>query len=156
MDESCHTCASHHMRNTNASHVNELRHTCEWAISHVQIQKIPRTWTNYATHVHRVAFQIRMLHTWMNFATHVTELSHIYEWRKSRTHGQITPHMCIMSHVKYECFTREWVAPQRYPAQEWTNRTLISHEQTSVHFLVMPGSLLSITEITEYTYISLI
>ena len=41
-------------------------------------------------------------------------------------------------------------------AQEWTNRTLISHERTSVHFLVLPGSLLSITEITEYTYFSLI
>ena len=35
-------------------------------------------------------------------------------------------------------------------AQEWTNRTLISHERTSVHFLVLPGSLLSFTEITEY------
>jgi len=41
-------------------------------------------------------------------------------------------------------------------AQEWTNRTLISHKRTSVHFLVLPGSLLSFTEITEYTYISLI
>jgi len=41
-------------------------------------------------------------------------------------------------------------------AQEWTNRTLITHERTSVHFLVLPGSLLSFTEITEYTYISLI
>jgi len=45
-------------------------------------------------------------------------------------------------------------------AQEWTNRrsnrTLISHERTSVHFLVLPGSLLSFIEITEYTYISLI
>jgi len=40
-------------------------------------------------------------------------------------------------------------------AQEWTNRTLISHELTSVHFLVLPGSLLSFTEITVYTYISL-
>jgi len=26
-------------------------------------------------------------------------------------------------------------------AQEWTNRTLIGHERTSVHFLVLPGSL---------------
>ena len=43
-----------------------------------------------------------------------------------------------------------------YAAHEWTNRTLISHERTSVHFLVLPGSLLSITEITEYTYFSLI
>jgi len=33
-------------------------------------------------------------------------------------------------------------------AQEWTNRTLISHERTSVYFLVLSGSLLSITEIT--------
>jgi len=41
-------------------------------------------------------------------------------------------------------------------AQEWTIRTLTSHERTIVHFLVSPGSLLSITEITEYTYISLI
>ena len=41
-------------------------------------------------------------------------------------------------------------------AQEWTNRTLISHERTSVHFLVLPGSLLSFTEIPEYTHISLI
>ena len=31
-----------------------------------------------------------------------------------------------------------------------TNCTLISHERTSVHFLVLPDSLSSITEITEY------
>jgi len=42
------------------------------------------------------------------------------------------------------------------PAQELTNRTLISHERTIVHFLVLPGSLFSFTEITEYIYISLI
>jgi len=41
-------------------------------------------------------------------------------------------------------------------AQEWTNRTPISHERTSVHSLELPGSLLSITEITEYRYFSLI
>ena len=41
-------------------------------------------------------------------------------------------------------------------AQELTNRTLISHERTSVHFLALPGSLFSFTEITKYTYISLI
>jgi len=41
-------------------------------------------------------------------------------------------------------------------AQEWTHRIVISHERTSVNFLVLPGSLLSITEITEYTYFSLI
>jgi len=41
-------------------------------------------------------------------------------------------------------------------SKEWTNRTLISHDQASVHILVLPGSLLSITEITEYTYFSLI
>ena len=39
-------------------------------------------------------------------------------------------------------------------AQGWTNRTLAVHERTSVHFLVLPGSLLSITEITEYRYFS--
>ena len=49
-------------------------------------------------------------------------------------------------------------AEETSSAQEWTNRTLISHERTSVHFLVLPvpGSLFSFTEITEYTYISLI
>ena len=39
-------------------------------------------------------------------------------------------------------------------AQGWTNRTLAVHERTSVHFLVLPGSLLSITEIAEYRYFS--
>jgi len=39
-------------------------------------------------------------------------------------------------------------------AQEWTNRTLAVHERTSVHFLVLSGSLLSITEITESRYFS--
>jgi len=42
----------------------------------------------------------------------------------------------------------------RPSAQEWTNRTPISHERTNVHFLVLPGSLFSITEITEYTHFS--
>jgi len=41
-------------------------------------------------------------------------------------------------------------------AQKWTNRTPISHERTSVHFLVLPGSLLTLTEIPECTYFSLI
>jgi len=35
-----------------------------------------------------------------------------------------------------------------FAAQEWTIRTLISHERTSVQFLVLPGSLLPFTEIT--------
>jgi len=33
-------------------------------------------------------------------------------------------------------------------------RNLAVHERTSIHFLVLPGSLLSITEITEYRYFS--
>ena len=41
-------------------------------------------------------------------------------------------------------------------AQEWTNGTPINHERASVHFLVLPGSLLSITETTVYKYFSLI
>jgi len=52
------------------------------------------------------------------------------------------------------CFRVNWFVLGT--AQEWTNRTLISHERTSVHFLVLPGSLLSFTEITEHTYISLL
>jgi len=39
------------------------------------------------------------------------------------------------------------------PAQEWTNRTLAG---AIPYFLVLPGSVLSITEITEYTYFSLL
>ena len=39
-------------------------------------------------------------------------------------------------------------------AQGWINRTLIDHERAIVHFLVLLGSLWSITEITEYTYFS--
>jgi len=39
-------------------------------------------------------------------------------------------------------------------AQEWTNHALDVHERTSAHFLVLQGSLLSITEITEYRYFS--
>jgi len=41
-------------------------------------------------------------------------------------------------------------------AQGWRNRTLIGHERAIVHFFVLPGSLLSITEITEYIHFSLI
>jgi len=53
------------------------------------------------------------------------------------------------------CWITHIMSPS-WTAQEWTNRTSISHERTSVHSLVLPGSLLSITEITEYTYFSLI
>jgi len=35
-----------------------------------------------------------------------------------------------------------------------THRTLAVHERTSVHFLVLQGCLMSITEITEYRYFS--
>ena len=48
----------------------------------------------------------------------------------------------------------QWKLLYMAPAQGWTNRTLAVHERTSVHFLVLPGSLLSITEITEYAYFS--
>ena len=40
-------------------------------------------------------------------------------------------------------------------AQEWTNRTLAVHERVDSRFLVLPGSELTITEITEYIYFSL-
>ena len=39
-------------------------------------------------------------------------------------------------------------------AQEWTNRTLAVHERVDSRFLVLPGSELTITEITEYIYFS--
>jgi len=40
-------------------------------------------------------------------------------------------------------------------AQGWSNRTLIGHKRAIVHFVVLPGSLFSSTDITEYTYSSL-
>ena len=39
-------------------------------------------------------------------------------------------------------------------AQEWTNRTLAVHERVDSRFLVLPGSELTITKITEYKYFS--
>ena len=63
--------------------------------------------------------------------------------------------MCNITHNTPKALTEEYVCLFNI-AQEWTDRTLISHERTSVHFLVLPGSLLLFTEITEYTYISLI
>ena len=50
-----------------------------------------------------------------------------------------------MKHVKY-------VKCVKYVKYANGLRTLISHERTSVHFLVLPASLVSFTEITEYTY----
>ena len=67
-------------------------------------------------------------------------------------------YLVVFFNVVSQCRARE-IPPNvetSRAAQEWTNRTLINHERTSVHFLVLPGSLLSSTEITEYTYISLI
>jgi len=40
--------------------------------------------------------------------------------------------------------------------QGWNNRTAISHERVDSRFLVLPGSESTITEITEYSYFSLI
>jgi len=42
------------------------------------------------------------------------------------------------------------------PAQEWKNRTPKATNLSIVHFLVLPGSQLSFTEITEYLYFNLI
>jgi len=39
-------------------------------------------------------------------------------------------------------------------AQEWNNRTLAVHERVDSRFLVLPGSESTLTEITEYTYLS--
>jgi len=41
-------------------------------------------------------------------------------------------------------------------AQEWTDRTLAVHERVDSRFLVLPGSELTITKITEYIYFSLL
>jgi len=43
-----------------------------------------------------------------------------------------------------------------HAAQEWTNRTPNATNMSITHFLLLPGSELSFTEITEYVYFSLI
>jgi len=42
-----------------------------------------------------------------------------------------------------------------YAAQEWTNHTPNATNKSIVHFLLLPGSQSSFTEITEYVYFSL-
>ena len=42
-----------------------------------------------------------------------------------------------------------------YTAQEWTNRTPNATNKSILHFLLLPGSESSFTEITEYVYFSL-
>jgi len=39
-------------------------------------------------------------------------------------------------------------------AQEWKNRTPNATDLSIVHFLILPGSQSTITEITEYIYFS--
>ena len=94
----------------------------------------PRTWD--MAHVH---------YLWLHHTPLTWDMTHVHSYVTSRTwlHERWCSHLphCLRSLVS---------------AQEWTNRTLISHERTSGHFLVLPGSLLSFTEITEYTYISLV
>jgi len=41
-------------------------------------------------------------------------------------------------------------------AQKWKNRTPNATNKSIVHFLLLPGSQSSFTEITEYTYFSLL
>jgi len=41
-------------------------------------------------------------------------------------------------------------------AQRWTNHTLSVHERVDSRFLVLAGSESTISEITEYTYFSLL
>jgi len=63
--------------------------------------------------------------------------------------------VCLVNVIcEIECYV-SYERLHKTSVQEWTNRTPISHERTSVHFLVLPGSHLSIAEITECTYSSL-
>jgi len=154
--------------------MNESWHSYEWESSHSYVfsdeidSLMPRMWMSHGTYMNESwhVYDWVISRIWMRVMALVCLL-----WRQKRmrltlpwpdvahmwshsTHMNES-HGTHMSFVKtYECHDSH--SYEYYTAQEWTNRTLISHERTSVHFLVLPGCLLSFTEITEYTYISLI
>ena len=121
-----------------ATHCNTLHHTAPHCI----------TQHNIATHVNT----LQLFNTLQHTATHCNTLQHSAA-QCSTVHT--ATHCNTLQHSAAQCSTvQQPKACYMSTAQEWTNRTLISHERTSVHFLVLPGSLLSITEVTEYRHFS--
>ena len=158
MNESYHAyeCVTWHARISHVTHMSESCRTYEWVISRIWMCHVTRM--NESCHTYEWVmshiFMCEWRHIWINKSS-VNKPYTVYSTHQEKCEWR---HIWInKSSVNPKSTSNQSSKPCTVlPAQEWTNCTLISHERTSVHFLVLPGSLLSFTEITEYTYNSLI
>jgi len=90
-------------------------------------------------------------HTQIHVDTHKYTQTHTNTRRHTQihadTHKYTQTHTNTRRHTQIHAYT---------PAQGWNNRTLAVHERFECRFLELPGSRSTITEMTEYTYFSLL
>ena len=70
--------------------------------------------------------------------------------------SEITHILYNHPNIKHTSKQSLWIDSTHISTQEWKNRTPDATNLSIVHFLVLPGSQSSFTEITKYTYFSLI
>jgi len=123
----------------------------EWVMAHI----MTHVTRSSLTVSYRTCDCVRDEWVTAHIMTHVTAWEMNESWHTS-WHTAIWLIPLWMCHIAHVTASRQRWMGHGTPAQEWTDRTPISHERTSVHSLVLPGSQSSFTEITEYTYVSLI
>ena len=121
---------------------------CELSPHHLHV--------TYVTFIRDIHFDVTrswmMFQMWFEFISSTRDICDIYTWHSFwRDSRQNECH--ITSWMNDVSLTSKWMS-HHITAQEWTNRTLSVHERIDSRFLVLPGSELSITEITEYIYFS--
>ena len=78
----------------------------------------------------------------------------VYVWACGRVGMFVCTCACVCGCVWVCRCVREVCVNMSHTAQGWTNLTLDVHDRVDSRFLVWPGSESTITEITEYIYLS--
>jgi len=96
--------ASHGSSTPCMTHMNDVRYTYEWVMSHIEwvmshIRMSHVTRMNASCHT----YEWVMSHMWMSHVTHMNESCHAYEW--------VMSHMWMshVTHMNESCHAYEWV-----------------------------------------------
>jgi len=125
------------------------------------------TQTHTDTHKHTQTHINTHRYTQTHIDTHRHTQTHTQTHRHTQTHTDRScsrPMTCVTchTHIITHDLPHTWhphvcsKVIRNDTAQEWTNRTPNATNESIVHFLLLPGSQSSFTEITEYMYFSLV
>jgi len=151
-----HECFMPHTWMIQVTHMNESCRTYEWVMPHVWMSQAARMNESCRT------YEWVMPHVWMSHAARMNESCCTYE---EDSYVDAYLHLCgficrfTSSYLKKnECIFRHSIfrheSCHSFPPKMREIALWPSTNEAIVHLLVLPGSLLSITEITEYTHFS--